>query len=200
MLHDEKARLRAEATARRNALPDRETRTAAIHATLLTLPEWTGARTISTYVGVGSEVPTLPLIEMALASGKRVAVPRVEGNSLTLYRIEATTELEPAPFGLLEPGREYRRKNRRLVSTEVHLFLVPGLAFDRNGGRLGYGKGYYDSLLGRVKPRIPTIGLAYEAQLIDEVPMGPTDIRLSRVITEQRQFLCAPNTPGRPFP
>ena len=189
VITEAKARLRAEATARRDALPDREARSARIHEALLALPEWAGARTISTYVGVGAEVATLPLIEAALAQGKRVAVPRVEGGSLTLYRIEAPSELAPAAFGLLEPGREFRRKNRRLVSTEVHLFLVPGLAFDRNGGRLGYGKGYYDALLGRVKARIPTIGVAFEAQLIDEVPMGETDVRVGSVITESARYM-----------
>jgi 5-formyltetrahydrofolate cyclo-ligase len=198
MLREAKMRLREEAKARREALEGREERSARIHAAVLALPEWAAARTISTYVGVGAEVATLPLIETALAQGKRVAVPRVEGSSLTLYRIEATTELEPAPFGLLEPGREYRRKNRRLVATEVHLFLVPGLAFDRNGGRLGYGKGYYDALLGRVKSRIPTVGLAFDIQVIDEVPMTETDVRLSCIVTETgRHARQVPELPPR---
>lgn len=188
MLHEEKARQRKESLARREALVDRDERAARVHATILALPEWAAARTISSYVGVGAEVATLPLIEAALGQGKRVAVPRVEGSSLTLYRIEAITDLVPAPFGLLEPGREFIRKNRRLVATEVHLFLVPGVVFDRTGGRVGYGKGYYDGLLVRVKPRVPTFALAFDAQLVDQVPVGPTDVRVSAVITESARY------------
>ena len=75
MLRDEKMRLRAEAAARRDALIDREARGARIEAAVLALPEWAAARTISTYVGIGTEVPTLPLIAAALTQGKRVALP-----------------------------------------------------------------------------------------------------------------------------
>ena len=195
MLRDEKMRVRAEAVARREALADREARGVRIETAVLALPEWAAARTISTYVGVGAEVPTLSLIAAALTQGKRVAVPRVEGGNLTLYRIESTEELGPASFGLLEPRREFVRKARRIMATEVHCFLVPGLAFDRTCGRLGYGKGYYDALLARVKPHIPTIGLAFEAQLVEQVPMGPTDVRLTALITEVARY---PSRAGRP--
>ena len=114
---------------------------------------------------------------------KRVAVPVVEGGQLTLYRLDALDELAPAPFGILEPKKELRRKPRRMMPTVAHLHLVPGVAFDRLGGRLGYGKGYYDGLLARVKPRILTVGLAFEAQMVEEVPMGPTDVRLQLVLS-----------------
>ena len=109
MLTDEKARLRAEVLARRDALDDREARGARIQARVLALPEWTAATMVSSYVGVKSEVATLPLIAAALGAGKGVAVPVVEGTGLTLYRIESLDDLAPAPFGLLEPRRELRR-------------------------------------------------------------------------------------------
>lgn len=184
MLADEKARLRAEVLARRDALPDRAERDVRLHARLLVTSEWQAATTISTYVGVKSEVATLPLIVAAFAAGKRVAVPVVEGGGIRLYRIDGVDDLAPAPFGLLEPRRELRRKARSMVATTIKLFLVPGVAFDTAGGRLGYGKGYYDSLLSRVKPHIPTIGLAYDVQVVPAVPMSPTDVRLGAVLTE----------------
>ncbi len=188
MLTDEKARLRAEVLARRDALDDRETRGARIQARVLALPEWSAATMVSTYIGVKSEVATLPLIAAALGAGKGVAVPVVEGTGLTLYRIESLDDLAPAPFGLLEPRRELRRKARRLVASTIKLFLVPGVAFDSKCGRLGYGKGYYDGLLRRIKPHIPTVGLAYDVQLIPSVPMSPTDVRLVAVVTESASY------------
>lgn len=197
-LHAEKDRLRTEVLARREALPGREERSARIHARLLARPEWADAGSVCTFVGVKSEVSTLPLIEAAFAAGKRVSVPVVEGDSLTLVRIDAIDELVPAPFGLLEPKRELRRKGRRLVATTVRLFLVPGLAFDRQGGRLGHGKGYYDRLLARVKPTVPTIALAFDTQVVPEVPMSTDDRRISMVITESEEILCVPVAARRP--
>jgi 5-formyltetrahydrofolate cyclo-ligase len=182
MLQETKARLRKEALARRDALTDRDERARRIHAAVLALPAWNEAKVISTYVGVGSEVPTVPLIEAAFAQGKRVGIPVVEGGVINLYRLDALDELAPAPFGILELRKELRRKPRRLMPTVVHLHLIPGVAFDKDGGRLGYGKGYYDGLLARVKPRVPTVALAFEAQRVDQVPMGPTDVRIQQVI------------------
>lgn len=198
MLQDEKARLRPEMLARRLAVPDRDRRSAEIHARVMALPYWASAAVVSSFVGVKAEVATTPLIAAALAAGKRVAVPVVEGDRLQLYRIESLDELQPAPFGLLEPPKELRRKHRRVVSTTVSLFIVPGLAFDRTGGRLGYGKGYYDTLLAGTKPVVPKVGVGFEAQMVPAVPMGPRDIRLPIVVTEADTYLCAPIPERRP--
>lgn len=198
MLQDEKARLRQEMLERRLALPDRDRRSAEIQARVQALPYWASAAVVSTFVGVKSEVGTTPLISAALAAGKRVAVPVVEGGRLQLYRIESLDELQPAPFGLLEPPKELRRKHRRVVSTTVSLYIVPGLAFDKAGGRLGYGKGYYDALLSSTKPVVPKVGVGFEAQIVPVVPMGPTDVRLPIVVTEVETYLCAPIPERRP--
>lgn len=198
MLQDEKARLREEMMARRLAVPERDRRSAEIHARVEALAHWERAAVVSSFVGVKAEVATLPLIAAALAAGKRVAVPVVEGGRLQLYRIESLEELAPAPFGLLEPPKELRRKHRRVVSTTVSLFIVPGLAFDRTGGRLGYGKGYYDTLLSGTKPVVPKVGIGFAAQLVEAVPMGPTDVRLPIIVTEAETILCAPIPERRP--
>lgn len=197
-LRDDKARLRTEVLARRDALEDREGRSARILARVVALEAWREAAMVSCFVGVKSEVATLPVIAAAFAAGKRVAVPVVEGALLALYRIESLDELAPAPFGLLEPRKELRRKVRRLVATQVRLWLVPGVAFDRTGGRLGYGKGYYDALLRRVKPEVPKVGLGFEVQMLPRVPMGETDQRLSMILTEAQEYLCGHPAPRRP--
>jgi 5-formyltetrahydrofolate cyclo-ligase len=198
MLQDEKARLRQEMLERRLAVPDRDRRSAEIHARVMALPYWGPAAVVSSFVGVKAEVATTPLIAAALAAGKRVAVPVVEGGRLQLYRIESLDELQPAPFGLLEPPKELRRKHRRVVSTTVSLYIVPGLAFDKAGGRLGYGKGYYDTLLSGTKPVVPKVGVGFEAQIVPVVPMGPTDVRLPIIVTEAETYLCAPIPERRP--
>jgi 5-formyltetrahydrofolate cyclo-ligase len=182
-LPQEKARLRVEALARRDALADRPVRDAGILARVTSHPAWAGAGTISCFVGVKSEVATLPIIGAALALGKRVGVPVVEQGKLVLYDLRALDELAPAPFGLLEPRAELRAPARVVDPGGVDLFLVPGVAFDRSGGRVGYGKGYYDGLLPRARAGVPLIGLGYEVQVVAEVPMGPSDVRLSALIT-----------------
>jgi 5-formyltetrahydrofolate cyclo-ligase len=182
-LPQEKARLRAEVLPRRDALTDRPSRDARIKGQVLALPEWGAAKVVSTFVGVKSEVATLPLIEAALGAGKVVAVPVVEQGALALYRIDSIEALAPAPFGLLEPRPELRDVAHRQDPAMVDLFIVPGVAFDRRGGRVGYGKGYYDGLLPKARPGVLTVGVGFDVQVVDAVPMGPGDVRLSRLIT-----------------
>jgi 5-formyltetrahydrofolate cyclo-ligase len=182
-LQQEKARLRAVVLARREGATDRPARDARIATQVLALPEWGAAKVISTFVGVGAEVATLPLIEAALGAGKGVAVPVVEDGALTLYRIDSVASLAPAPFKLLEPKTELRDDAHRQDPAAVDLFIVPGVAFDREGGRLGYGKGYYDGLLPKARPEVLKVGIGYEVQVVGRVPMGPTDVRLSRLIS-----------------
>jgi len=181
-LQQEKARLRAEVLARRDALPDRPARDAKIAAQVTAHPAWASARVLSCFVGVKSEVATLPIITAALAAGKQVGVPVVEKGKLVLYDLRSADELAPAPFGLLEPMTAFRTPDRVIDAGAVDLFLVPGVAFDRNGGRVGYGKGYYDGLLPGARDGVPRIGLAYEVQVVAQVPMGPADVRLSHLI------------------
>ncbi|HEU4570672.1 MAG TPA: 5-formyltetrahydrofolate cyclo-ligase [Gemmatimonadales bacterium] len=185
MLREAKTRLRAEVLAQRDALEDREARAARILAKVRAHPAWGGASLVSMYIGVKSEVPTLPLLAEALARHKRVVVPVVEQGELALYEVRAEAELGPAPFGLLDPRPEVRTPARRRQPREVDCFIVPGVAFDRSGRRLGYGKGYYDRLLARIRPGAATLALAYTAQLVPQVPSGPADVRVQEVLTDE---------------
>jgi 5-formyltetrahydrofolate cyclo-ligase len=125
----------------------------------------------------------------ALAEGKTVVVPYMDSARIHLFRLESLDELAPGQFGILEPRRELRNAPGKSVDpARIELVVVPGVGFDRQGGRVGHGRGYYDELLKRIRPEVPRIGLAYECQLFDAVPMLPHDVPMNRVITEQAVY------------
>jgi len=182
----EKTRLRREILARREAETGRRERSRAVVARILSLPEYGDAKLVSAFVGVGSEVETIPLIESALAAGKRVAVPWVDGRELRLFELRNVGELAPAPFGLLEPPPDLRADaSREVPPFDVDLFIVPGIAFDRRGGRLGHGRGYYDGLLSRARDDARFVAAAFECQMISAVPMAERDVFVDAVATER---------------
>ncbi|HHZ12396.1 MAG: 5-formyltetrahydrofolate cyclo-ligase [Caldicoprobacterales bacterium] len=136
------------------------------------------------YVNIGKEVNTRNIIECLLLDGKKVSVPIcvTETTRLIASQIYDLAELAPSHFGLLEPIAEFVRQ---VDPKEIEVVLVPGLAFDRRGNRLGYGKGYYDRFLIKLSPRALKIGLAYSFQIIDEVPIDDFDIPLDIIVTER---------------
>ena len=167
---------------RRDALDDRERRSAAICALVLASPSYAAARAIHCYLPMRSEVDTRPLIADALANGKRVAVPIVVPRAAELAHawLEslAADALIPGTFGTFNP-----RELRPAVPGDWDLVIVPLLAFDRRGYRLGYGKGFYDRLL--AANRATTIGVGFAAQEVDALPAETHDIALDWVITER---------------
>ncbi len=180
-----KAALRALALARRDAEPDRDRKSRRILDRVMALPDFGRAGTVATYVGVKSEVTTANLLRAAMSVGARIAVPCREGGDLALYAIEMLGELEEASFGLREPAARVRADpDRRVAPETVDLLVVPGVAFDRRGGRIGYGRGYYDRLLARCRPDALRVGLAFECQLVEAIPMGPADQPMDLVVTE----------------
>jgi 5-formyltetrahydrofolate cyclo-ligase len=191
----DKAALRREVLARRSALTDRAARSAAIESRLRSLPEFGRAETIASYVGVGEEVATVALINDALARDMTVAVPWRDGNDLHLARILSMAELVPVSFGLLEPPAGLAASPARLLAPEdAGLLLIPGVAFDREGGRLGHGKGFYDRLLERAGPGPLRIALAFECQMVESVPMVAGDERMDLVVTEDAVYRVSART------
>ena len=189
MSEEEKVRLRRDGLARRDAEPGREAKSAAIADLVRGFGAFRRAQAVCLYVGVRSEVATLALLEEAWGVGKRLVVPVVTGETLSLIRIASAAELAPAAFGLLEPtGPIRRRADRRVQPAEIDLVIVPGVVFDRRGGRIGYGKGYYDRLLARTRAGAVTLGLAFESQVVHEVPMGPKDVHLQYLATEREIY------------
>ena len=178
----DKVALRAAAMLRRDALVDRERRSAAICTLVVASPGYAAARAIHCYLPMRSEVDTRPLIADALARRTRVAVPIVVPKAAELAHgwIEslAAEALTPGAFGTFNP-----RDLRPAMPGDWELAIVPLLAFDRRGYRLGYGKGYYDRLLADAP--FTTIGVGFAAQEVDALPAEPHDIALDWIITER---------------
>ncbi len=116
--------------------------------------------------------------------GKKILVPYIDGDDLKLSVLkEMDSDLEPGNFGVLEPTGD----SLRPVSTEeADLIIVPGLAFDREGNRIGYGGGYYDNLLKKTNEDARFIALAYEFQITNRVPHDEKDVPVHRILTEKR--------------
>lgn len=175
----EKARLRDEMETQRQGLaPDqRSLRSARVLEEVVGSPEWAEADVVGFYVSVGAEVETRPTMEAALGS-KTVAAPRTdpEAGTLAFAPVEALDDLEPGPLGVPEPP------GGALEDGALDLVLVPGLAFDRAGNRLGRGGGYYDRFLSGVD--VEAVGLAYRFQVVESVPVDEGDVPVDAVATE----------------
>lgn len=181
----QKARLRRLALRGRAAQPDKPALSERICATVRTLPEYRQARTICSYVGVGSEVLTWDLLGEAMAADKQVIVPYVDGKRLGLFHLYDLAELAPASFDLLEPRAEVRDQSaRRIQPRDVDLFVVPGLAFDASGARLGHGQRYYDNLLRRARAETPRVGLAFACQVLSRLPVLEYDVYMHVIVTD----------------
>lgn len=187
-------RLRREAHRRRRLQGDKEAVSRAACARLAALPEYARAETLMLYVDVRDELRTRNLLDAELSHRqRRVVVPCCVGDALELFVLESTDELAPGTLGILEPRRDLRgRDGKRIALGEVDLVVVPGVAFDRRGGRLGHGRGYYDRLLAQAGPDIALVGLAYECQLFPEIPTQPHDVPMDNVVTEAAVYACGP--------
>jgi 5-formyltetrahydrofolate cyclo-ligase len=186
----QKFAMRREAESRRAAFPARDAASAAIWARFLTLPEYVAARAVMLYVDFGNEVRTQPHLPRLFADGKRVVVPYCVGDELRLFCLERIDEIAPGRFGVLEPRAELRGDPQKSVlPSELDLVMTPGVAFDRRGGRLGHGRGFYDRLLRQLRPKALVVGVAFECQLFDEVPMTATDVFVDRVATEAAVYM-----------
>ena len=190
---DAKQRLREEARIRRGGESDRSAKSLAIQHRVENLPEYQEARVVSSYVGIGSEVRTRGLLEARLARKSATAVVYRDGITLGMCLIDSLDELEVNTFDLLEPPLAVRLDTaRQCPPDEVGLFLIPGLAFDLAGGRLGYGRGYYDSLLANASPGSSLIGLAFDCQIVDRVPMAGHDVPVGIIVTESGVHRVSP--------
>lgn len=173
-----RAELRRDMRARRDALDADYRREAAQAVTrnVLSCDMWRAARSVFAYCATGSELDTRALIEAALRQGKALYLPRcVRRGEMRLLRVRALSELRPGRFGIPEPAGD-----EELLGTP-DLCLAPGLAFDRAGGRLGYGGGYYDRFLAGARPTVAA--LAYPCQVIARVPVLAHDAPVDYIIT-----------------
>ncbi len=205
-LHSRKKLIREQAHANRNAQSDKDEISRRIVASFMAQPEYAAARAVMFYVDVRTEVRTRNDLEAALQTGKKIVVPYCVDGELELFHLESMDELELGMYRILEPKADLRPIAAKQVGVEaLDLIMVPGVAFDRRGGRTGHGKGYYDKLLEHARPDTPLIALAFECQLFPEIPMQPHDIFMDKVVTELavydglgRRAESASGTPSKP--
>ncbi len=178
-----KLALRNRMRAVREALPESacEARSVEITKRLFMLEELKRATTILAFAPIRNEVRTRACMEAAWAAGKRVALPRVVEDELKLQLVDSTTELVEGAFTVPEPPEEAMQ----IEAGEVDFALVPALAVDPRGYRIGYGGGYYDKLIPQLDNAC-TCAVAYDFQLISEVPELPLDVAVDLVVTDER--------------
>lgn len=149
-----------------------------------------------TFVSFQSEVDTQEIIKQAIKTGREVYIPRVEAHGLEFYRITGLEGLLPSKFGVLEPQQLEADRfdldkavgNRADI---INLMLLPGLAFDIEGNRIGYGAGYYDRYLASHNPSgFHKIAVAYDFQVLEHIPAEPFDIKADVIITPTRYIEC----------
>ena len=177
-----KHEIRINAKEKRDALPDRGILSRKIGENLRKVAEFQKARTVMFYVSFQSEVDTRELIHEIILE-KKVVVPVVKGKLLEVSTITRYDELKGGNFGILEP-----KNLHPVLLSEIDCVLVPGIAFDKRGYRIGFGKGYYDRLLKKIS--CLKIGLAFEVQIIEKVPEEPNDVPVDLIVTEKRIIEC----------
>ena len=182
---ERKTVLRAHLRNLRDTIPEhlREEKSAIIGQKALTLVRSLQAKTVHLFFSFGSEPDTHSLASALLDEGLVLVVPVVQKTGLVLTRFKSGSPVRPGPFGIREPFLVHP-----VPPEDVDLFLLPGLGFDRNGGRIGYGKGYYDRLLR--KTAAPRIALAFQEQIVDRVPLSETDILVNTIITDKEIIRC----------
>lgn len=169
---------------------------AAVRRHLEGLEAYRRARIILFYWATGSEVPTADAVRSALREGKAVCLPRVEGEGLVPRLVrDPDLDLVPGYRGLLEPAPD---RAPSVDPAALDAVVVPGLAFDRRGARLGYGAGFYDRFLAGLPPRAWRVALAYAGQVLDLVPTQPWDALVHVIVTEEGPLFCgrAPASPA----
>jgi len=184
--------IREQAHDNRNNQERKEELSEAICKTFLQLPEYAAAKCVMFYVDVRSEVRTRQALPDALASGKKIVVPYCVDGELELFWLQNMDELSLGRYRILEPKAELRDVPAKKVDvSELDLVMVPGVAFDRTGARMGHGKGYYDKLLEHARPDTPLVALAFECQLFPEIPTASHDVFMDKIVTEAAVY------PGR---
>lgn len=189
-LREEKQALRRELLALRRGLPGREEKDAAICRQVTALEEWRQAARVLFYLSTPEEADTWALVRLALQEGKEAFAPVCgpADGQMAFFRFDSLSQLHRGRWGIWEPAGGPRapvHDGRRAIC------LAPGIAFDREGRRLGYGKGYYDRFFAAGRYHIKTVGLCYQALFRDSLPGEEHDQRVGLVATEAGVFPCA---------
>jgi len=160
-----------------------------IREKLFNLPIFKEAEVILFYLSLPDEVQTYEMVKDSLRIGKRVAVPVVNLEEKEIIPFELKNskfKLIPGPFGILQPDKD---DCYPLLKEDIDLVIVPGIAFDSRGGRIGFGKGFYDRFLSTLSD-VGSVALAFECQVFDKVPCDRHDVKVNFIITEKRVIRC----------
>jgi len=168
---------------KRNLITDKEweEKSRCIYEKVVTHPFFLEADAVYCYVDYRREVGTRSIIKQAWKLGKKVAVPKVNDSEMEFYYIQCLDDLQEGYKGIPEP------KPIDLAMDDKVLVIMPGAAFDTKCNRIGYGKGYYDKYL-RAHLNYKTIAIAFELQMVDEIPIEPYDICPNMIITEEKNY------------
>lgn len=183
----DKRSLRSDILNKRKSLSKEDVngKSSAISKLLFSTEAYKGSKYIMCYIDFRNEVKTEDIIKTSLKEGKNIIIPIsvVETRQLILSQLlDYDKELESGTYGILEPKKEFIRE----VTPElIDLVLMPGVAFDRRGYRIGYGGGYYDRFLTRIDKSVPKIALAFDLQMVPHVIEGRYDIAVDYIITEK---------------
>ncbi len=195
-LFERKTEIRKQAHENRKKQQNKDEISARILDRFVQLPEYHAARTVMFYVDVREEVRTRQALPEALRSGKRIVVPYCLDGELELFHLESMDELELGMYRILEPRADLRSVvAKHLQPTDLDLVMVPGVAFDRRGGRTGHGKGYYDKLLQHARLDAPLVAMSFECQLVDEIPAEEHDVFMDKIVTEENIFVGRGRSP-----
>lgn len=187
-----KSEVRALQKERRNALSFTEHKlfSDAIRTKLLQTEMYQEGKRLLTFVSFQSEVDTHEIIRQAILDGKRVYLPRVEAHGMEFYEIHDLEGLIPSKFGVLEPPVNVENRYHT-VDGEKDLMLLPGLAFDPTGNRIGYGAGYYDRyFIKHTKEHFDKIALAYDFQVMNRIATEEFDVGADVILTPTRIIRC----------
>ncbi|PQO33529.1 5-formyltetrahydrofolate cyclo-ligase [Blastopirellula marina] len=185
-----KEALRHEILAARRAIADRGRLSRLIVDRFLQAFPLTSAKRPLVYVSVRDEVETDSLLENALATSGEVVVPYCLSNcQLGLFPLREMSELKKGAYGIREPAPELRAE-RSVDPESIDILVAPGVAFDLAGNRLGYGKGYFDRLLVRLRPDCVKVAFAFEGQLVERISAQSHDIPVEYIVTEKRTIDC----------
>jgi 5-formyltetrahydrofolate cyclo-ligase len=191
-LRAEKAAIRTAMKALRDAIPpgERTRMAAAIEADLMELPAVRAARVVLLFWSFGSEVPTEGIARRLHTDGRRVLLPYLTGSRMEAGELRDGDALVPTSYGPMEPA------DRRPVEPgRIDLVVAPGLAFDRQGDRVGYGAGHFDRYLARLRDDATRVGIAFHQQVLTVIPHGPGDQRLDVLVTDLETIVCPARRP-----
>lgn len=194
-LMEQKNSMRRQAYDARAAQENKDEISEAICEKFIALPEYQSAKTAMWYIDCRSETRTKKQLEQEIKKqDKKIIVPYCTvdekgDNKLGLWHLKSFDELVVGKWNILEPPRDmWGDPNKEVEPEELDIVMVPGVGFDRSGGRMGNGQGYYDRLLEKARSDCPLIAICYESQLFDSILVGPHDVFMDKVITEEAVY------------